>query len=60
MLRITRAALLRIGGYEMTVVPTDNEVMDLLETRTFDLVLIGQKTDLPTIDDEDGFLGPKT
>jgi hypothetical protein len=50
MLRTTRAALLKTGGYEVTAVASDNEAMALLETRTFDLVLVGRKTDLPIIE----------
>jgi CheY-like chemotaxis protein len=50
MLRVTRAALLKTGGYEVTAARTDNEAMALLETRTFDLVLIGGTRDLPIIE----------
>ena len=44
MLRTTRSALLKTGGYEVTAVATDDEAMALLESERFDLVLIGRKT----------------
>jgi CheY-like chemotaxis protein len=50
MLRTTRAAVLKTGGYSVATAASDNEAMALLETRTFDLVLIGRKTDSPTIE----------
>jgi DNA-binding response OmpR family regulator len=50
MLRTTRAAVLKTGGYSVATAASDNEAMALLETRTFDLVLIGRKTDFPTIE----------
>ena len=50
MLRTTRAAVLQTGGYSVTTAVSDDEAMALLETRTYDLVLIGRKTDLPIIE----------
>jgi CheY-like chemotaxis protein len=50
MLLTTRSALLKTYGYNVTAVESDDEAISLLETEGFDLVLIGRKTDLPTIE----------
>jgi DNA-binding NtrC family response regulator len=46
-LRATRVSLLEQQGYLVQSVELDDEAMALLETETFDLVLIGRKSLLP-------------
>ena len=49
-LRTTRVAVLESGGYKVASVESDDQAMALLETDTFDLVLVGRKSDLPVIE----------
>jgi DNA-binding response OmpR family regulator len=49
-LRATRVAVLETGGYKVSSVSTDDQAMALLESDTFDLVLVGRKSLLPVIE----------
>jgi DNA-binding NtrC family response regulator len=47
LIRGTRSLLLEKAGYDVASVETDNEAMDILEHKVFDLILLGRKSRLP-------------